>query len=313
MIDLRSSNGTWVDGNRLTPNKPYPLRDRQECKFGDARGGSLEVATLVPADQAGCRRAPVIPRGLKRPREPSAAEQADPADDHEGARGQGAWESNGNHRRPGCVLAPAANVCAQQKGPAKCDKCDGPHTTEKCPHFKKAREDHKDAWVNYGNTGKTLSMGSSGGNYVLRNARHVRQPGDGSCLYHSLNFGLRKKGSAEALRRELADYIFENPKVEISGDTLEEWVRWDTNSSVGAYCRRMAQRGQWGGGIEMAACSLLKHVNVHVYENLCRSSRSCSSEFKRISCFDSPNATRTVHVLYQGGVHYDALVPLVAT
>jgi len=55
----------------------------------------------------------------------------------------------------------------------------------------------------------------------------------------------------------------------------------------------------------MAACSLLKNVNVHVYENSGR-----SLEFKRISCFDAPNAKQTVHVLYQGGVHYDALQPL---
>ena len=63
----------------------------------------------------------------------------------------------------------------------------------------------------------------------------------------------------------------------------------------------------WGGGIEMAACSHLKRVNVHVYE------RSTMGSYKRISCFDyerggAPPRT-TVHVLYCGGVHYDALVP----
>jgi|EP01047_Picozoa_sp_COSAG01_P112218 hypothetical protein len=30
--------------------------------------------------------------------------------------------------------------------------------------------------------------------------------------------------------------------------------------------------------------------------------------FKRISCFDAPGARRTVHVLYAGRMHYDALV-----
>jgi hypothetical protein len=31
----------------------------------------------------------------------------------------------------------------------------------------------------------------SGGNFVLRQARVVRQPGDGSCLFHSMAYGLR--------------------------------------------------------------------------------------------------------------------------
>lgn len=191
-------------------------------------------------------------------------------------------------------------------GPAKCDKCDGPHLTDACPHFKKPREEHKDAWVNYGTKGP-LQMGSDGGNYVLRHARAVRQPGDGSCLFHSLCFGLNRgnnggKFAAEALRREIANFIEQNPRLEISGDTLEEWIRWDANASCSAYARRMASGG-WGGGIEMAACSRLKHVSVHVYERL------RSGEFKRISCFNHPSAKCTVHVLYQGGVHYDALVP----
>ena len=46
----------------------------------------------------------------------------------------------------------------------------------------------------------------------------------------------------------------------------------------------------------------MKRVNIHVYER-------GSGGYKRISCFDSPGAGRTVHVLYRGGVHYDALVP----
>lgn len=145
-------------------------------------------------------------------------------------------------------------------------------------------------------------MGGAGGNFVLRAARVIRQPGDGSCLFHSMAYGL-KEGSAHSLRQEIAKFIEVSPSMKIAGDTLEEWVRWDSRSSVGQYARRMACGG-WGGGIEMAACSHLKRVNVHVYE-----SRGGGYEFKRISCFDSPGANRTIHVLYQGGVHYDALLP----
>lgn len=189
------------------------------------------------------------------------------------------------------------------KSNGKCDKCDGPHPTASCPHFRKGRENHKDAWANYGKE-HPGRMGSAGGNFVLRNARVVPQPGDGSCLFHSLSFGLRALGdkeSAYSLRSKLADYIRRNPKLEIAGDTLEEWVSWDSNSSVHAYSARMAQGRAWGGGIEIAACALLKRSNIHVYERK-------GGELRRISCFDCPEKTRgLVHILYQGGMHYDAL------
>ena len=54
----------------------------------------------------------------------------------------------------------------------------------------------------------------------------------------------------------------------------------------------------------MASFSQMTRCNVHVYEK----SRS-SGGFKRISMFDIPNSSKTVHVLYCGGVHYDALIP----
>jgi hypothetical protein len=50
---------------------------------------------------------------------------------------------------------------------------------------------------------------------------------------------------------------------------------------------------------------LLKCINVHVYE---ADRWSDGAEvFLRISCFNAPAATRTIHVLFQGGVHYAAL------
>lgn len=192
-----------------------------------------------------------------------------------------------------------------QQGAIKCDKCDGPHATDDCPHFRKLREKHKDAWANYG-SGRAKQLGEPSEPFVLRGGRCVRQPGDGSCLFHSLCFGLHACGcgriSASELRGQLANFIAQNPKVEIAGDCLEEWVQWDANSSTAAYASRMS-RGGWGGGLEMAACSLMKRVNVHVYER-------GSDGFKRISCFDCPGQpNKTIHVLYQGGVHYDAIVP----
>lgn len=190
-----------------------------------------------------------------------------------------------------------------------CDKCDSKtHTTEACPHFKKGRDDHKDAFVNYGKK-HPLDMGTSGGNFSVHQSKATRmpQPGDGSCLFHSLRYGLQKilRGNipgAHELRRQLANFIARNSRLEIAGDTLEEWVCWDQNTTCENYARRMAQSG-WGGGIEIAACTHVMKVNVHVYEQH-------GGNYKRISCFDHPSApqNRTVNVIYRGRMHYDALV-----
>eukprot|EP00927_Polykrikos_kofoidii_P041201 TRINITY_DN35121_c0_g1_i1.p1 TRINITY_DN35121_c0_g1~~TRINITY_DN35121_c0_g1_i1.p1 ORF type:complete len:450 (-),score=56.24 TRINITY_DN35121_c0_g1_i1:418-1767(-) len=224
--------------------------------------------------------------------------------------GRSTGDSQQTASRSRSMAAPGGTNDSTPSGssPVCCDKCDGRHPTDRCPHFNREREKHKDAWVNYGRKGGPHQMGAAGGNYVLKSARVVRQPGDGSCLFHSLSHGLGAAGGgAASLRREIASFLQQHPALQVAGDTLEEWVRWDSNASVADYARRMASCG-WGGGIEMVACSLLKNVNVHVYEN----ARSGCGEFKRISCFDCPNAPRTIHVLYQGGVHYDALVPLAA-
>mmetsp|Transcript_73884 Transcript_73884/g.131098 ORF Transcript_73884/g.131098 Transcript_73884/m.131098 type:complete len:399 (-) Transcript_73884:30-1226(-) len=202
------------------------------------------------------------------------------------------------------LITPACSTQSSKSSSAgKCDKCDGPHATECCPFFKSGREDHKDAWANYG-CKNPLKMGGDAGTFVLRNARVVRQPGDGSCLFHSMAFGLREECSedvsASALRDALMTYLEANPNVVIAGDKLEEWVQWDAGSTVAGYARRMKTEGSWGGGIEMACCSSMKGVNVHVYER-------CAGGFRRISCFQSAEARATIHVLYQGRMHYDAL------
>ena len=51
-----------------------------------------------------------------------------------------------------------------------CDKCDGPHLTDACPIYKKKRDDHPDAWRNFGR--KTpLEMGTCACARVLSQSR----------------------------------------------------------------------------------------------------------------------------------------------
>lgn len=185
--------------------------------------------------------------------------------------------------------------------PPCCDKCDGPHETDACPHFRRARENHKDAWTMLGKGGG-LGKENVENAPVLpaRQVRVVPQPGDGSCLFHSLSYGLSDRSSASTLRREICAFIAKNPEEEIGDTALKDWVSYDSGGTVNAYAQKMSS-GTWGGGIEMAALTRMKHVNVHVYEK-------CREGYRRISAFESPGSSKTVNVLYQGRMHYDAIV-----
>ena len=177
-----------------------------------------------------------------------------------------------------------------------CDKCDSKkHSTANCPHYRKKRGSHPDE-----QKGKGRSIGGGGGNFVLKKAKVVRQPGDGSCLFHSLCYGLSNGTRASTLRREIANFIAKNPRLKIADSPLSDWIKWESNSSVKTYASRMS-RGGWGGGIEMAAFSHLYKVNVHVYEKK-GGMFSRSSGFRRISCFNVNKNGKTVHILYGGRV-----------
>jgi len=257
--------------------------------------------------------------------------------------GKGSNTNNSNNAKT------SSSSSSNTKKPKKnssdpCDKCDGKHATSKCPSFSQDREKHKDAWRNYGpnnhhiKSNETKVMGEDIGNYLLPTSqcKLVTMPGDGNCLFHSLVYGInaiKKKDSssystggstasnsmnAKELRREIAAYIAANPNLPIADavadpDLLKEWVLWDSGKSVKEYADGMAIGG-WGGGVEIAACSHLFDVNVHVYEV----QPGNKGNYLRIACFNAPakhgksssggSSSSTLNVLYQGRKHYDALI-----
>lgn len=179
-----------------------------------------------------------------------------------------------------------------------CDKCDGKHATDACPHFPGAREKHADAWDQYGQKGTPCSEGSAGV-AELRTGRVIAQPGDGSCLFHSLAYVLGST-SASRLRAEIADYIAENPEALVAGNPIQDWVLWDTGKDVEAYAATMRTGSRWGGAVELAVCAQLRRVQVDVYEQRARG-------FARISSFRAGRPGPPVSLVYGGRVHYDAL------
>lgn len=216
-----------------------------------------------------------------------------------GASGYSPSVTNANSRRSACKAATAAD--AGTSSVACCEKCDGKHETDHCPFYKKRREDHPDAQRR-----KHIGSVSSLPGAWLRTARVIPQPGDGSCLFHSISYGashsMECSHSAKSLRQLVVKFINKNPSTKICDTSLEDWVKWDSGCNVSEYCRRIAS-GAWGGGIEMACLSIILHCNIHVYER-------AASGYRRISAFDCVSDAQnrpTVRLLYCGGVHYDAL------
>jgi len=105
-----------------------------------------------------------------------------------------------------------------------CDKCDGKHATEKCPFFKKERDTHPDAQKNFY---QKLGGGKSSlpGQMITR-ANIIRQPGDGSCLFHSMSYGLGGDANATKLRAEICAFITANPDFKICETPLSDWIKW---------------------------------------------------------------------------------------
>jgi len=132
-------------------------------------------------------------------------------------------------------------------------------------------------------------------------AREVKQPGDGSCLFHALCFGLNDGTRASELRQEVSRFVIENPEMEIANLALEEWIKLDCGRSIKKYAAIMAS-GAEGGGIELEVFTRLKGMNVHVYER-------CSGGYNRTCCFDGAGEkAKAVNILYRKRCHYDALV-----
>jgi hypothetical protein len=183
-----------------------------------------------------------------------------------------------------------------------CDKCDGKHPTAKCPHFKKARSKHTDAWSSYGRSKSAPPANAKSESIIIKlsDATVVPQPGDGSCLFHSLCYGLKDGSSAQQLRKDIAAYIAKHPTLKIADTAIKEWVKYDSGGGIRAYASKM-KGGTWGGGIEMAALTKMQNVNVHVYEQ-------CKEGYRRISAFESQGARKILNVIYRGRMHYDALV-----
>ena len=175
----------------------------------------------------------------------------------------------------------------------RCKKCDAiivplnaAHPTRACPYVHNHREARHEE--------QNETHKQTNGQTPIR-ARLRRQPGDGSCLFHSVGYHVGKSGSE--VRRQVVDWMKQNQTAQINGSPLHKWLEWDGGDAA-QYVRRLGS-GAWGGGIELAALThLYPSLSFEVFRH------RDADRYDRVARFgDGP---RTVSLCWSGS-HYDAL------
>ena len=137
----------------------------------------------------------------------------------------------------------------------------------------------------------------------MKSARVVKQPGDGSCLFHSLSYGLGGTKHSR-LREDIAGYIARNPTDEIGGTPIKDWVMWDSEMDCDSYAASMSAGNKWGGAIEIAVCAKVSGRDVLVYERG-GGWYTCISKFEKGG--EGRDEGGCIKLLYGGRCHYDAI------
>ncbi|KAF4655537.1 hypothetical protein FOZ61_007534, partial [Perkinsus olseni] len=151
--------------------------------------------------------------------------------------------------------------------------------------------------------------------------RVIRQPPDGSCLFHALGYWLNKP--QHVIRRQLSGFLRHNAStVKLNGLTLEEWIKAESNSrTLDHYCNNLLRDNTWGGEIELVATSMVYNCDVYVWQH---EDAPKSQTGKYVLCykFHAPPVTRdvpprrnndkrdaeepvTCHILFDGRKHYN--------
>ena len=175
------------------------------------------------------------------------------------------------------------------RGGQRCDRCDGDHATDACPHFQRARDQHPDAQP------LEAALRPSSEERPLRcRAKRVRQPGDGSCLFHSLcaavvlTYHATLRGgikTASSLRSVLLQWLVAYAATTVyAGGVILHYIQQELAQplSAAAYRARMKPSTAYGGAIEIIAFVFTQHYAVWVWV------AAGAGVYRRISVFKCP-------------------------
>jgi hypothetical protein len=87
-----------------------------------------------------------------------------------------------------------------------------------------------------GNARDLGNMGLKSVSVYVQDAMVIRQPRDGSCLYHALIHGLGHSLSILDLRKELVGFVRQHFDMKFHGQSLETWIKWECCCRLFWYC-----------------------------------------------------------------------------
>ena len=137
----------------------------------------------------------------------------------------------------------------------------------------------------------------------------VKQPGDGSCLFHCLNYGLSGNSSSEdamTLRARLAKHIRDNASTYYGVAPLCQWVAMERGMGCKEYADEIEKSG-WGGAIELAVFAKAWHARIQTYT--AATSSGGGTVFRPMAAFGEVGCSPRIRLLFGGGNHYDVIVP----
>ena len=147
----------------------------------------------------------------------------------------------------------------------RCGKCDGIHTTETCPIYKHAPEDHPDAVLNKG------KKPSEKEDITLPETMSViHHKGDGDCLFHAMAHILTKftmtKVMGMQLRIEVAAFIERNEQLILKDKAIWQWIAdlKDSGGQSREYIQQL-RTGMWGGTLEIQVVAHIYRVQFMVF------------------------------------------------
>lgn len=144
-------------------------------------------------------------------------------------------------------------------------------------------------------------MSSSSSSPPIR-LRQYRVPGDGDCLFHSI--GLAIGLPALTVRRAVVEHLLNssNGKAMLMRYVQSRTVK---DPDLRTYLRAMIRSGTWGGELELQSAADLYRRTVYVH---LRRDPQNPLVFRPTHTGDS-STLASIHLLYNGRNHYDALLP----
>ena len=191
-----------------------------------------------------------------------------------------------------------------------CDRCGGAHSSDNCPSYPNPRPNVPDAWENVGNTFRSAPVEKV---TIGSNAKILKQPGGGMCLFHSLSYEMNRLGATtdmhgHRLRTILCKEVERDRQRVLGYRTMERSILEEGFVSVERYLDFVRKEG-YGGALEIELTGHLFSYRIRVFQRLAANARHV------LEWIGGPEeATKIANLVRTPGkshidTHYDVIVP----